>query len=44
MTSFDTPSPDRNASSVDPAGISTQPVTSIDISAYMPEADSEPTA
>lgn len=44
MTPFDTPSPDRNASSVDPAGIRTEPVTSIDISAYLPAADSEPTA
>jgi hypothetical protein len=36
--------PDRDAPLVDPTAISMPPHTSIDITAYLPAADSEPSA
>jgi hypothetical protein len=39
-----TPYDQREAHSADPAAVSMPPHTSIDITAYLPPADSEPTA
>jgi hypothetical protein len=41
---YDAALPDRDVPLVDPTAISMPPHTSIDITAYLPEADSEPTA
>lgn len=44
MNPYDAPLPDRDTPLVDPTAISMPPHTSIDITAYLPSADSEPTA
>lgn len=44
MNPYDAALPDQNIPLVDPTAISMPPHTSIDITAYLPAADSEPTA
>lgn len=44
MNPYDAALPDRDVPLVDPSAISMPPHTSIDITAYLRAADSEPTA